>query len=87
MYTVIFFAEIRHAHLNFRLLVEYRPSWPKFNPWLVFSAPIWVKFGQFKKNRLKSVAVFERISAKKILLCIAFFEVFSPLIGFLDVRL
>jgi hypothetical protein len=29
------------------ILVEYRPSWPKFNPWLVFNAPIWVKFGQF----------------------------------------
>jgi hypothetical protein len=25
------------------------PSWLKFNPWLVFSAPIWVKFGQFGK--------------------------------------
>jgi hypothetical protein len=30
-------------------LVEYRPSWPKFDPWLVFSAPILVKFGQFGK--------------------------------------
>jgi hypothetical protein len=30
-------------------LVEYRPSWPKFDQWLVFSAPIWVKFGQFGK--------------------------------------
>jgi hypothetical protein len=29
------------------ILVEYRPSWPKFDPWLVFSALIWVKFSQF----------------------------------------
>jgi hypothetical protein len=30
-------------------LVEYCPIWQKFDPWLVFSAPIWVKFGQFGK--------------------------------------
>jgi hypothetical protein len=30
-------------------MVEYRPSWSKFDPWLIFSAPIWVKFGQFGK--------------------------------------
>jgi hypothetical protein len=34
-------------------LVEYSPSWLKFDPWLVFSAPIWVKFGQFGKISTK----------------------------------
>jgi hypothetical protein len=45
------------------IMVEYCPSWPKFDPWLVFSAPIWVKFGQLGKKsanlddiRPKSVA-------------------------------
>jgi hypothetical protein len=31
------------------VLVEYHPSWPIFDPWLDFSAPIWVKSGQFGK--------------------------------------
>jgi hypothetical protein len=30
-------------------LDKYRPSWPKFDPWLVFSALIWVNFSQFGK--------------------------------------
>jgi hypothetical protein len=28
---------------------EYRPSCPKFDPWLVFYAPICAKFGQIGK--------------------------------------
>jgi hypothetical protein len=34
-------------------LVEYRSSLPKFDPWLVFFAPIRVKFGQFEKISAK----------------------------------
>jgi hypothetical protein len=30
-------------------LVENRPSWLEFDPWLLFCAPIWTKFGQFGK--------------------------------------
>jgi hypothetical protein len=32
------------------IFVEYRPSLQKFDPWLVFSAPIWVKFAATSAN-------------------------------------
>jgi hypothetical protein len=53
--TVIFFGRISFKNGRTRagefspILVEYRPSWPKFSPWWVFCAPIWAKFGQFAK--------------------------------------
>jgi hypothetical protein len=59
------------------MLVEYRPSWPKFDPWLDFSAPIWVKFGQLGRYSIKigaeiQLRAFDRFQTnfgQKILLC------------------
>jgi hypothetical protein len=41
---------VERTQLNFRHdFGRIRPSWPKFDPWLVFTVPICVKFGQFGK--------------------------------------
>jgi hypothetical protein len=63
-------------------LVEFRPIWLKFNPWLIFCAKICLKFSQFGKfsanfDGVSSVKNGDRIKTVRIR---SFLEEFRPLL-------